>query len=91
MQPAILQEPIGNTTNKIEINEIPLPPKEIDRYDLIFLLRMPRDKEQLKTFASEIEECDKNYFESVDYTFLNKIILYAKQFKPKLSDEAIER
>src|SRR4051794_18565989 len=41
-------------SDKIESTEIPLPPKEIDRYGLQFFLRMPRDREQLKEFASEI-------------------------------------
>ena len=77
--------------DKIEIDEIPLPPKEIDRYDLIFFLRMPREREQLKEFASDIKESDKKYLESMDNTFLNKVILYSKQFKPKLSDESIEK
>jgi DNA replicative helicase MCM subunit Mcm2 (Cdc46/Mcm family) len=75
--------------DRIEMSEIPLPPKEIDRYDLIFVFRMPREKEQLKAFAFEISECDKNYLGPIDYTFLKKVILYSKQFKPKLTDEAI--
>src|SRR6185437_4347814 len=77
--------------DKIDIGEVPLPPKEIDRYDLQFFMRMPREKEQLKAFAAEIKECDKKYSGPVDYTFLKKVILYAKQFKPKLSDDAIEK
>jgi replicative DNA helicase Mcm len=75
--------------DRIEATEIPLPPKEIDRYDLQFFLRMPREKKQLKAFVSEIAECDKNYPQPVDYTFLKKVILYSKQFKPKLSEEVI--
>ena len=31
----------------------------------------------------------KNYPQPVDYTFLKKVILYSKQYKPKLSEEAI--
>jgi len=77
--------------DKIDIGEVPLPPKEIDRYDLQFFMRMPREKEQLKAFAADIKECDKKYSGPVDYTFLKKVILYAKQFKPKLSDDAIEK
>lgn len=75
--------------DRIEATEIPLPSKEIDRYDLQFFLRMPREKEQLKYFASEIAKCDKEFPGPVDYTFLKKVILIAKQFRPKLTDEAI--
>ncbi|ALI35432.1 MCM2/3/5 family protein [Candidatus Nitrosocosmicus oleophilus] len=73
----------------IDLSEIPLPPKEIDRYDLQFFLRMPRDRSDLKTFASELRKCDKNYHNSLDYTFLRKVMIYAKQFKPTLSEDAI--
>lgn len=76
-------------SDRIEQTEIPLPPKEIDRYDLKFFMRMPREKEQLYSFASEMVECDNEYPLPVDYTFLKKVIHYSKQFKPKLSDQAI--
>jgi DNA replicative helicase MCM subunit Mcm2 (Cdc46/Mcm family) len=73
----------------IDPSEIPLPPKEIDRYDLQFFLRMPRDKLELKAFASELRQCDKKHLNSFDYTFLRKVIIYAKQFKSTLSEDAI--
>jgi replicative DNA helicase Mcm len=74
----------------IELSEIPLPPKEIDRYDLHFFLRMPRDKETLTEFAEEISRCEKENPLPIDYTFLQKIILYSKKFKPKLSVDVIK-
>ena len=74
----------------IELSEIPLPPKEIDRYDLHFFLRMPRDRETLTEFAEEISRCERKYQLPIDYTFSQKLILYAKKFKPKLSVDAIK-
>lgn len=75
--------------DRFDQSEIPLPPKEIDRYDLQFFLRMPRDKSDLKSFASELRQCDKKHPTSFDYTFLKKVMIYAKQFKPILSEGAI--
>lgn len=72
----------------IDPSEIPMPPKEIDRYDLQFFMRMPRDESDLRLFASELRNCDKNHPGSNDYTLLRKVILYAKQFKPVLSEDA---
>ena len=74
----------------IELSEIPLPPKEIDRYDLHFFLRMPRDKENLTEFAEEITRCEREHPLPIDYTSLQKVILYSKKFKPKLSVDAIK-
>ncbi len=37
--------------------DIQLPPKEIDRYDFIFFLRMPREKGQLKAFEISFFVC----------------------------------
>lgn len=75
--------------DRFDQSEIPLPPKEIDRYDLQFFLRMPRDKSDLKSFASELRQCDKKHPTSFDYTFLKKVMIYAKQFKPILCEGAI--
>ncbi|HET7284910.1 MAG TPA: hypothetical protein VFI70_09515 [Nitrososphaeraceae archaeon] len=76
--------------NHIELTEIPLPLKELDRYDLPFFLRMPRDPRLLKEFAQEITKCERENPLPIDYTFLQKVILYSKTFRPKLSDKAIE-
>jgi DNA replicative helicase MCM subunit Mcm2 (Cdc46/Mcm family) len=85
--------PIGTNwkfADHIEMTEIPLPIKEIDRYDLHFFMRMPREKQALIEFDKEITKCEQENPLPIDYTLLQKIILYSKTFRPKLSDEAIE-
>ncbi len=85
--------PTGGTwkyPDRIELTEIPIPLKEIDRYDLIFVLRMSRDKETLDKLAEEIEKCEREHPLSIDYTLLQKIILYAKNFDPKIAKDACQ-
>ena len=74
----------------IELSEISLPPKEIDRYDLHFFLRMPRDRDTLTEFAEEISRCEREHPLPIDYTFSQKVMLYSKKFKPRLSVDAIK-
>ena len=76
MQHAIHLAPYWKNPDIIEANEIPLPPKEIDRYDLISFLGCLEIKEQLKAFASDIEECDKNYALPIDNSLLKKVVLH---------------
>jgi hypothetical protein len=51
---------------------------------------MPRDKETLNKLAEEIERCEREHPLPIDYTLLQKIILYAKNFDSKIAKDAYQ-
>lgn len=83
--------PVNNSTwnNKdiIDFNEIPAIRPLIDRFDLLYVYRMPRDSEENRKYAYK-----RSYFHGKkipDYSnFLRKYILYSKRRSPTLSDDA---
>ncbi|HSF50155.1 MAG TPA: AAA family ATPase, partial [Nitrososphaeraceae archaeon] len=72
---------------KINLNEIPALKPIIDRFDLIFVVRIPNDENVIRryTYMKSLQE------DSLipDYSnYLKKHIAYAKRFNPIFSEEA---
>ena len=83
--------PVNNSSwseaQKINLNEIPALKPIIDRFDLIFVVRIPKDENVIRqyTYRKSLQE------DSLipDYSnYLKKHITYAKRFNPIFSDEA---
>jgi len=82
--------PIGSENHfeeKINIDQIPLIKPVIDRFDLIFVLREPKDEDEIREYAEKKIEKLSNKIPNY-YSYLKKHIAYAKQMKPELTYEA---
>jgi hypothetical protein len=83
--------PVNNSSwaedQKINLNEIPALKPIIDRFDLIFVVRTPKDENVIRqyTYIKSLQEGSL----IPDYSnYLKKHITYAKRFNPIFSDEA---
>jgi DNA replicative helicase MCM subunit Mcm2 (Cdc46/Mcm family) len=83
--------PVNNSSwsedQKINLNEIPALKPIIDRFDLIFVVRTPKDENVIRqyTYLKSLQEGSL----IPDYSnYLKKHITYAKRFNPVFSDEA---
>jgi replicative DNA helicase Mcm len=83
--------PVNNSSwsedQKINLNEIPALKPIIDRFDLIFVVRTPKDENVIRqyTYLKSLQEGSL----IPDYSnYLKKHITYAKRFNPIFSDEA---
>ena len=75
----------------IEKGQIPLRKELVDRYDLVFVFKALRYRDKKVEYAKQkLELLRKSQGGEIieDYTFLRKIIEYAKSFNPQLSEEA---
>jgi replicative DNA helicase Mcm len=83
--------PVNNSTflsdDKIDLDEIPAIKPLIDRFDLLFVFRTPRNIEDIRKYAYKKSELDSKIIPDY-YSFLRKYILYSKRFNPILNDEA---
>ena len=73
----------------IEKRQIPLRKELVDRYDLVFVFDSLKGREEKADYAKKkLTILKRNGEISEDYTFLRKLIEYAKTFRPQLSEEA---
>jgi replicative DNA helicase Mcm len=83
--------PVNNSTflsdDRIDLDEIPAIKPLIDRFDLLFVFRTPRNTEDIRKYAYKKSELDNKIIPDY-YNFLRKYILYSKRFNPVLNDEA---
>lgn len=86
--------PINNKWQNEEVAsfaEFPTLSQIIDRFDLIFVLREKKDPEYLQRYVEEKKKVSENYkagvYEGND-EFVRKYILYARDFKPELTNDA---
>ncbi len=74
--------------------QINFPPALISRFDLIFILRDIPDKKRDDLIADHILQTHRDKTKSIaelDVEFMRKYIAYARQTKPILTKEAIEK
>jgi DNA replicative helicase MCM subunit Mcm2 (Cdc46/Mcm family) len=75
------------TSDKISMDDIPAIKPLIDRFDLIFVVRTSRDPVAVRAYtlakAKQEDAIIPNY-----NPYLEKHLLYAKRFNPRMSDEA---
>jgi replicative DNA helicase Mcm len=72
---------------KIDINEIVILRPLVDRFDLVFVFRKPKDKKEIREYEMEKSKLESKCIS--DYPiFLIKYIEYAKRLEPIFSDEA---
>lgn len=83
--------PVNNSTftsdDRIDLDEIPAIKPLIDRFDLLFVFRTPRNTEEIRKYAYKKSELDSIKIPDY-YSFLRKYILYSKRFNPILNEEA---
>ena len=72
---------------KISLDDIPAIKPLIDRFDMMFIFRTPRDVDAIRKYTYT-----KSVYEDApipDYNpYIEKHLLYAKQFNPRISDDA---
>jgi replicative DNA helicase Mcm len=74
--------------DKIDLNEIPAIKPLIDRFDLLFIFRTPKDPRDIREYAYRKSELDNKIIPDY-YNFLRKYIMYAKtKINPVLSEES---
>jgi DNA replicative helicase MCM subunit Mcm2 (Cdc46/Mcm family) len=72
---------------KIDINEIVILRPLVDRFDLVFVFRKPKDKKEIREYGMEKSKLESKCISNYSI-FLIKYIEYAKRLKPIFSDEA---
>jgi DNA replicative helicase MCM subunit Mcm2 (Cdc46/Mcm family) len=72
----------------IDKGQIPLRKELVDRYDLIFIFQLLKDKGQKVEYARKKLDILKNKDIKENHLFLRKVIEHAKMFNPELSEEA---
>ncbi len=75
----------------IDKGKIPLRKELVDRYDLVLVFEALKDKNSKTAYAKKKLQILRKSLDGdtpEDYTFLRKIIEYAKSFNPQLSEEA---
>jgi replicative DNA helicase Mcm len=80
-----------NDNDKVDLNQFSILEPLIDRFDLKFIFKQRRSKEDIDNFVDQLSEVEdkKDKGKIPNYTpFLIKYIQYAKQFNPILTDEA---
>ena len=87
--------PVNRSTwkdnDKVDLNEFPILEPIIDRFDLKFVFKKRKEKEEIDDFVDKLSEVEdkKDKGRIPNYTsFLIKYIQYAKQFNPILTEEA---
>jgi DNA replicative helicase MCM subunit Mcm2 (Cdc46/Mcm family) len=73
--------------DKIDLDQIPAIKPLVDRFDLMFVFRTPRDRDVIRTYADKKSDLDDKLIPDY-YNYLKKHIIYARQFNPRLSEEA---
>lgn len=77
-----------DSDNKIDLNKLLIIPPLVDRFDLKFIIKKIEGEENNRNFAYTILGQDSE--EIPDHSvFLQKYIIYSKQFEPKISDDTI--
>jgi replicative DNA helicase Mcm len=72
---------------KIDLNEIPAIKPLVDRKDLIFVFKKPKDESAIREYTYKKSKLEDQL--TPDYNnYLRKHIMYAKRINPKVSDEA---
>jgi MCM2/3/5 family protein/minichromosome maintenance replisome factor len=72
---------------KIDLNEIPAIKPLIDRTDLIFVFKKPKDENAIREYTYKKSKLEDQLTPDY-YNCLRKHIMYAKRINPKMSDEA---
>lgn len=71
----------------ITLDDIPAIKPLIDRFDLIFTFKTPRDLENLREYTRAKSKFEDSVIPNYN-AYLEKHLLYAKGFNPKVSDDA---
>lgn len=75
-------------TEKISLDDIPAIKPIIDRFDLLFVVRTSRDVDTIRKYAY-VKSALEDMIAIPNYnTYLEKHLLYAKRFNPRISDDA---
>jgi DNA replicative helicase MCM subunit Mcm2 (Cdc46/Mcm family) len=80
-----------NDNDKVDLNQFSILEPLIDRFDLKFIFKQRKSKEDIDNFVDQLSEVEdkKDKGKIPNYTpFLVKYIQYAKQLNPILTDEA---
>jgi DNA replicative helicase MCM subunit Mcm2 (Cdc46/Mcm family)/DNA polymerase elongation subunit (family B) len=89
--------PINNrwqNNGLVSLNEFPVLPQIIQRFDLIFILRENNNENYLRHYAQKKEIIAKNFVNDEyegDEEFLKKYVYYCKSLRPVLSQDAQKR
>jgi DNA replicative helicase MCM subunit Mcm2 (Cdc46/Mcm family) len=77
-----------NNEDKVNINEIPVLKALIDRFDLPFVFRTPRDSQALRELAYGISEIEESAKVPEYLAYIRKHIAYSKTLNPRVTDAA---